>query len=77
MGFGKKVFTVKSYGAALYKWSPEPNNKKDKKAPSRPYFCTAVAGSNGQDWISTYAYITQLNNGVLEKIPYVECDYVA
>lgn len=72
----KKEFTLKTYGAKLYKWSPQPNNKQAKKRQSRPYFCTAIAGSNGEDWITTYCTDAIIINGVLQKYGYVECDYV-
>ena len=67
---------MKTYGANLYKWSPQPNQKIIKQKPQRPFYCNAIAGSNGQDWISTYAFITVIINDILEKQAYVECDYV-
>ena len=71
-----RVFTLKTYGAKLYKWSPAPNQKNIKEKQGRPFFCTATAGSNGQDWISTYAFTPIIVNDILEKQAYVECDYV-
>ena len=72
----KKVFSDKSYSADIYKWSPQSNDKTIKIKPTRPYYCNATTGSNGQDWISTYAFNLVLVNDDIEKIAYVECDYV-
>ena len=71
-----KVFIMKTYGANLYKWSPPSNNKIKKEKQARPFFCSATAGSNGEDWISTYSYSTIIVNDILQKLAYVECDYV-
>jgi hypothetical protein len=79
MGLGNKVFTLKSGGFDLYKWSPLPNDltkRKSSAAAAKPYFCNATSGSQGQDWISTYCYNLILNAGQQEHIAYVECDYV-
>ena len=78
MGLGKKVFTLKSGGFDLYKWSPLPNDisKKKSVAGAKPYFCNATSGSQGQDWISSYCYTIFLNVGQQERLAYVECDYV-
>jgi len=82
MGFSTKtrVFTTKSYGIDAYTWSPQPTNDavaKTSLKQKRPFFCSAVAGSNGEDWISTYSYNAVVNEGgVLTKEAYVECDYV-
>lgn len=78
MGFGKKVFTLKSGGFDLYKWSPLPNDLTKKKtgASAAPYFCNATAGSQGQDWVSTYSYNMIVVNSQQQRIAYVECDYV-
>jgi len=69
-------FTLKTYGAKLYKWSPQPNNKTKKKKPSRPFYCNAISGSQGQDWITTYTFETIIVDNVLQKVAYVECGYV-
>lgn len=72
-----KQFTLKTHGAKLYKWSPLPNNKKAKdNRGAKPYFCTAIAGSHGEDWITTYCSDNVVVNGILKKEAYVECDYV-
>lgn len=78
MGLGNKVFTLKSGGFDLYKWSPLPNDitKKKSTASAKPYFCNATAGSQGQDWVTTYSYNMIVINSQQEHIAYVECDYV-
>ena len=77
MGLGKKkVFTEKTFGAQLYKWSPIPTDKQKVKGRIKPFYCTAVSGSQGQDWISTYSYDILVINGQQGRIAYVECDYV-
>jgi hypothetical protein len=76
MSLGKKVFTNKTFGAQLYKWSPLPSDKPKNNAPQKPFYCTAIAGSQGQDWISTYSYNLVVVNGQQERLAYVECDYV-
>lgn len=72
----KRVFTEKTYGAQLYKWSPSTSDKKVVKT-SKPFYCNASSGSQGQDWVSTYSYnIVVTANGEQQKLAYVECDYV-
>jgi hypothetical protein len=81
-----KVFTLKTYSADLYKWSPRcpdfsssnenrskitQNNRNDK-----PFYCSAISGSQGQDWITTYVYTLALVANQQERLAYVECDYV-
>ncbi len=76
---GKKIFIQKSYGNQLYKWSPLPNNfsnKKDAGKTSKPFFCNATAGSQGEDWITTYVYDLVVVNSQQKHLAYVECDYV-
>lgn len=74
---GKQVFTSKTYGAQLYKWSPESNQKKVVKPNSKPFYCNAIPFSQGQDWITSYVYdITITDKGEQQKIAYVACDYV-
>jgi hypothetical protein len=72
----KNTFVLKTFGSKLYKWCPPPNESKKTLKQPKPYFCTAVAGSNGQDWISTYVYNAVVINNILEKQAYVECGYV-
>ena len=77
MSLGKKVFTLKTYGANLYKWSPLPADKEKKnKTNVKPFYCNAIAYSQGQDWITTYSYNLVVVNGEQQRIAYVECDYV-
>lgn len=77
MSLGKKVFTQKTYGAQLYKWSPPSNDiAKSNNNSKKPYFCNATPFSQGQDWITTYAYDLIVVNSQQEKIAYVECGYV-
>lgn len=71
----KRIFTLKTYGSKLYKWSPPQNNKLKKTKKGRPFYCDAKAGSQGQDWISTYTYETIVVDGILQKLAYVECGY--
>ena len=74
-----RVFVSKSYEAALYKWSPPCNQILKKSIPepvAKPYFCTATAGSQGEDWITTYVYNLNYANNKQEHLAYVECDYV-
>ena len=73
----KPVFTVKTYGAQLYKWSPESNNKKAVIKTQKPFYCNATPNSQGQDWITTYSYnLAVAPNGQQEHLAYVACDYV-
>jgi len=80
MGLGKQVFTSKTYGAQLYKWSPLPNDRANTKANTinnkRPFYCSAIPGSQGQDWVTTYCYDLIVVNAQQEHSAYVECDYV-
>ena len=76
MAIEKKVFTQKTYGAQIYKWSPSSSDRKVVRT-SKPFYCNATGGSQGQDWISTYSYnIVITPNGEQQKLAYVECDYV-
>lgn len=77
MSVGKKTFTLKTYGAKLYEWSPVPVYKSNTgKNNQRPFYCTATAGSQGQDWITTYSYDIVVIDGRVEHSAYVACDYV-
>ena len=82
MALGKPVFTRKNgtqKGGRLYKWSPIPadNKAKGPDGGGRKYYCTAVAGSQGEDWKTTYSYVITVVNGIQKRIAYVACDYVA
>lgn len=77
----KKVYMQKNVGSTLYKWSPAPNQfdrKRDnvKKGDSPNTSCTAVAGSQGEDWQTTYVYNKEVINYVVKHFAYVACDYV-
>lgn len=78
MGVENRVFVRKSSGTNLYKWSPSPNNVH-KKTPTnkRPYFCSAVPNTQGEDWITTYSYDLMVVNFEQHRIAYVQCDYVS
>jgi hypothetical protein len=73
-------YTLKTYTSNLYTWSPiTPTYDKaqNKLNINNNFFCNATPGSQGQDNITTYVYnISVTPNGILEKIAYVECDYV-
>jgi len=77
MAVGRKVFMQKNIGSTLYKWSPEPTNY-DKKVKTNKIkdFCNAIAGSQGEDWISTYVYDISVVNYEQVRLAYVECGYV-
>ncbi len=76
-----RVFTQKGFGADLYTWSPQcnqkqNNNNNNNNRNSKPYFCNATPNSQGQDWVSTYSYnINVTPEGVQERNAYVECGY--
>jgi hypothetical protein len=73
----KKTFALKTYGSDLYKWSPQSNDKTKAKVVPKPYFCTATPRSQGEDWITTYAYTIEVTPaGVAQRLAYVECGYV-
>lgn len=76
MGITKKVFTNKTYGAQLYKWSPEAVNKNGKMKTEKPFYCAAFPGSQGQDWVTSYCYNITVVDGQQGHSAYVECDYV-
>lgn len=80
MSVGTPTFTKKTYGAQLYKWSPLPYDKNTKnkrnEGNQRPFYCTAVPNSQGQDWITTYCYNLVVVNSQQEHLAYVACDYV-
>ena len=76
MSLGKKVFTLKTHGSQLYKWSPIPVDKNARLKDQKPFYCSATPGSQGEDWISTYSYNITVVNGVQGHLAYVECDYV-
>jgi hypothetical protein len=73
---GKKVFTLKTFGAKLYTWSPSEDIGSQIKRAKKPYYCDASPNSQGQDWVTTYVYNIAVVNGEQQRIAYVECDYV-
>jgi hypothetical protein len=77
----KKVFFLKTSTYDVYKWSPgcpdfSKNRRHEGTGNTKPVFCTAVAGSQGQDFITTYVYDTALIDNQQARLAYVECDYV-
>lgn len=81
MGLNKKqTFTRKPYNSRLYKWSPQSSDKRVKKPKgdnNGKFYCNATAGSQGEDWITTYVYeLTVDGNGFQHRYAYVACDYV-
>jgi hypothetical protein len=72
----KKTFFLKTTTQPAYKWSPLPNDFSKKPKEGKPYYCSATAGSQGEDWISTYCYNITVINGVQSRSAYVACDYV-
>lgn len=74
---GDKIFTLKTYGAQLYKWSPIPaDTKRSQNNGNKPFYCNATTGSQGEDWIVGYVYDLVVVNGQQHRYAYVECDYV-
>jgi hypothetical protein len=76
-----KVFVTKTFTSDVYKWSPScPDFSKKRRqegsASVKPVFCTAVGGSQGQDWTTGYVYNLALIDGQQARLAYVECDYV-
>jgi len=79
----RRVFVGKGYLPQMYKWSPgcpsfTPSGANIGKGGGnvKPYFCNATAGSQGQDWITTYVYNIAVVNYEQQRLAYVECDYV-
>lgn len=73
----KSVFVRKTGGFDVYKWSPQPNDIQIKRQEPRPtYFCTAKAGTQGDDNLTTYSYNVIFVDGAIKKLAYVACDYV-
>lgn len=77
----QRVFVVKQYTPDLYRWSPPCNQKKVKisgNAARMPlYGCTAIAGTQGQDWVTTYTYDLLIVDYQQQRSAYMACDYVA
>jgi hypothetical protein len=81
MAICKQVFVRKNgtqKGGDLYKWSPPCDERRGKKLDvSKKFYCSAIAGGQGEDWITTYSYEITVENGIQKRIAYVACDYVA
>lgn len=80
MATNNKVFTLKTFGAQLYKWSPSSNeknkpNNSNNGSNNRPFYCNALPGSQGQDWVTTYVYDLVVVDNQQEHEAYVSCDY--
>jgi hypothetical protein len=73
-------FGMKQYTWDLYTWTPDRSIKKTNlQSPKvKNSFCNATAGSQGEDWITTYVYTSTINkfNGLVVHSAYVECGYV-
>lgn len=73
-------YGLKQYDIDLYTWSPFPDDPKRQPDPhSFPplrHFCSAVGGSQGEDWFTTYDYDIVIVTGIIQRIAYVSCDYV-
>jgi hypothetical protein len=71
---------MKQYTPDLYRWTPPCNQKKVKisgNAARMPiYGCTAIAGTQGQDWVTTYTYDILIVDYQQERSAYMACDYV-
>jgi len=76
MGF-QKVLTRKNYGT-LYKWKATTGQQDKSKVKSGPMKrgCDAQAGTQGYDYNVGYVVERQIINGQLNRLAYVECDYV-
>lgn len=76
----RRVFVVKQYTPDLYRWTP-PCNQKKVKTTGNPfrmanYGCTAIAGTQGQDWVTTYTYDILILGYQQQRSAYMACDYV-
>ena len=75
-----RIFVDKGYTSNLYIWSPGcPDFTKKRDVVKKPLpliYCSATAGSQGQDWVTTYVYDVTMINNAQARLAYVECDYV-
>ena len=70
-------YTVKTFYPELYTWSPVPADYKNQLPLNiTKDYCNAVAGSQGEDWISTYCYNQSIQYNTIYRFAYVECNYV-
>lgn len=76
----KKKFVQKPGGPRLYIWSPQdydPNKYKlVGSSGNLTNACTALAGTNGEDYIVKYVYDKEFVNNKEIRLAYVECGYV-
>lgn len=76
----KKRLITKPFSYNIYSWCPQPTNynktQNSRRNNNSPYFCTAKAGTQGEDNISTYDYNVIIVDGAIKKLAYVACDYV-
>jgi hypothetical protein len=80
MGLGPKKrgqYTLKTYQADLYTWSPDTTiNKANVGNKVIHNFCNATPFSQGEDWVCTYVYETEVDGAHQKRLAYVACDYV-
>ena len=77
-------FVAKGYTPILYTWTPDttftkklPNIQNSVENNPVKRFCTAIPGSQGEDYTTDYVYDIKINaQGNTERLAYVECDYV-
>jgi len=72
-------FIRKNLSNYIYSWSPSPNDfgtSKNKQNNPIKNYCTAIPFSNGEDWITTYAYLDVYVGTTIKREAYVACDYV-
>jgi hypothetical protein len=70
-------YTLKTYQAELYTWSPDTTvNKANVGRNVTQNFCNATPFSQGEDWIVTYVYETEVEGAHQKRLAYVACDYV-
>jgi hypothetical protein len=75
-----KKFVQKPGGPRLYIWSPKGYDptigKNIGKGGNLTNFCTALAGTYGEDYIVKYVYDKEFVNNKEIRLAYVECGYV-
>lgn len=69
---GSRPVNLVLYKTQIFTQKAKPTNLID----TTDNFCNAKAGSNGFDYITTYVHEKVNNGGIIEKLAYVECDYV-
>jgi hypothetical protein len=79
-----RKYVIKGYTPILYTWAPDttitkikPSLKKSVTDNPVKRFCKAIPGSQGEDYITDYVYEIRVNTqNEIERLAYVECDYV-